>query len=289
MKFGLLISAAALFGAASLWMLLAEPPPRIPPGWSWQSNFVGTLTPPDPQTGELPEEDVLAVYKRTIAIESGENRPQSIVLEDELVIRDPITGEVTWRYTVHPKVDPATGRHLEPQGTEDRIVFPRGVERRPYRLRMNYIEGVPLSFRGEETVEGLDVWRFGYKGRGEYTDSYAGTEDYAGVPVEPGQEIRCADDQFTVFVWVEPLTGEVAKMAEHCLSGDYVFDIATGERGAAVLRWGGETAGIDVLGRVEWVRGERRRLLLRRYMPFVLGGLALALGAAAVLVRRRPA
>lgn len=283
------MAGALVSAVAALWLLLAGPPPRIPPGWAWRAEFVGTFTPPDARTGALPEEDVLGIYERAVTVASEKGRPRSIVLEDDFIIRDPISGETTWRYTLHPKVDPRTGRHLEPGGTEDRIVFPRDVERRVYRLRLNYLEGIPLAFRGEDRIEGLDVWRFGYRGRGEYTESYSGTADYAGVPLEAGQEIRCADDQFTFFIWVEPLTGEAVKVSERCPSGDYVFDIASGERIAAVLRWGAETAGLDVLRRVEWVRVERRRLLLRRYLPWALAAAAIAFAAAAVAARRRRA
>jgi hypothetical protein len=258
----LLVLSAGVLGAAALWPILAGTPDRIPPGWEWRSSFVGTQTWPDPESGSFPERDVPGIYTRAITIEDEAGRPDSVVLKDDYVIRDPVTEEVTWRYTVYPRVDPATGSHLDPEHREDFVVFPREVERRPYRIRMNYIEGVRLDFLKEEVVEGLEVYVFGYKGRGEYTDSYLETADFPGIPVAAGQEIKCADDQFIFVAWVEPLTGEAVKMLERCDSGDYLFNASTGEPISPILRWGGNTTGIDVFDRVDLVRRERLRTIL---------------------------
>jgi hypothetical protein len=261
-------------------------PERIPPGWSWKSSFVGTMTLPDPSTGAFPKRDVLGIYDRQITIQSDEDRPRSVVLKDDFVVRDPVTKAVTWRYTVYPKVDPRTGRHLEPAHNDEIMVFPRNVERGTYKFRMNYIEGVPLTFVGDDNVEGLDVYLFGYKGRGEYTESYLGTAEYPGVPVTAGQEIKCADDQFTLMVWVEPLTGDAVRIVERCDSGDYIFNVSTGAPIGAVTRWGGETAGADVLRRAELVRDERLKLLAATYAPYGLIGIGIVL-AGAGFVRRK--
>jgi len=280
-----LMASVGLLVAASAWMFLADDPARLPPGWDWQSSFVGTLTWPDPQGGKFPEQQTLGIYERSITIEENEDRPAAVVLKDDFVIRDPVTEEITWRYTVYPSVDPATGRHLGLGSDEEFIVFPRQVERRSYRLRMNYIKGVPVEFLKEDIIEGLKVFLFTYKGRGEYTESYLGNADYPGVPVAEGQEIKCADDQFTLFIWVEPLTGETVKMSERCDSGDYVFNASTGEALSPVLRWGGMTAGSDILSRVERVRQERLRLLVLQYLPFALVSGALLLAIAGFIRR----
>ena len=110
-----------------------------------------------------------------------------------------------------------------------------------------------------------------HRGRGEYTESYAGTEQYAGTKVKPGQEIKCADDQFIFKVWVEPLTGGIIKIEESCHAGDYVYDIATGSRLEAVDRWSGATAGDDVFNRARRVGRERaNQLWINRYIPALL-------------------
>lgn len=285
-KNALLLAATGCLAAAGLWIGLADSRDRIPPGWSWKSSFVGTMAFPDAQTGAFPEQNPLGLYDREITIHSEEDRPRSVVLKDDLLIQDPETQAVTWRYTVYPRVDPATGRHLDPAHENEIVVFPRNVERDSYKFRMNYVEGLTLSFLREDRVDGLDVYLFGYKGRGEYTESYLGTEEYSGVPVNSGQEIKCADDQFSLLIWVEPLTGEAVKVIERCDSGDYVFDISTGSAVSPVLRWGGETTGRDVLRRAEWVREERLRMLAAEYMPYGLACLGIGF-AGAGLARRR--
>ncbi|MCV0393894.1 MAG: hypothetical protein K5872_11660 [Rhizobiaceae bacterium] len=287
MRRAALIFASILLAVAGIWSMLSGSPERIPAGWSWEANFVGTVTWPDPQAGAFPDAGELGLYERALSIASAADRPTAVTLKDDYVIRDPITDEVTWRYTVHSRVDPATGMHVDPSHHGEYVVFPRDVERRSYVLRMNYLKGVPLSFIKETTIEGLRVYLFGYKGRGEYTESYAGTAEYPGVQVAADQEIRCADDQFSFLVWVEPMTGEALKLAERCDSGDYVFNVSTNAPVSAVLRWGGETAGIDVLRRAERVRKERLQLQLSEYGPLALGLAAVGLGGLGLMCRRR--
>jgi hypothetical protein len=153
-------------------------------------------------------------------------------------------------------------------------------------MRSNYLEGIPLSFAGTEDIGGLPTYVFAYHGRGEYTESYKGSAEFPGVPVKPGQEIRCADDQFYYRIWVEPRTGSQVKVEEGCPSGDFIYDIASNARLEAVDRWNGVTAGAELARRVEEVYSLRRRFLLASvYVPaamlaaaIVLAGLAFARG-----------
>lgn len=246
------------------------------------------MTSPDPQTGRFPEQNALGFYDREITVHSEADRPNSVTLKDDFVVRDPVTDKVVWQYTVYPKVDPATARHLDAQYSADIIAFPRNVEKRSYNLRINYIEGVPLRYLKEDVVEGVPVYVFGYKGRAEYTESYLETPDYPGVPVAADQEIKCADDQFSVVIWVEPRTGETLKLAERCDAGDYIYNVSTGSPISPVLRWGAETAGKDVLRRAEWVRQERLELIALDYAPLALAGCGIALAGAGLFRRRAP-
>jgi hypothetical protein len=74
-------------------------------------------------------------------------------------------------------------------------------------------------------------------------------------------------------MWVEPFTGTVLKFDESCYAGDYVFDVASGERLFPVLRWGAVTAGDDVQARSDTLR---IRLIhyhaATRYFPMFLLG-----------------
>lgn len=106
------------------------------------------------------------------------------------------------------QVDPQTGAHLQKEYLGDYYIFPRFVEKKTYKFRNNYVKGVPLEFKREEEVAGVQTYLFAYQGYGEYTESYAGTDEYPGIKIPPGQEIRCDDDQFSFKAWVEPVTGE---------------------------------------------------------------------------------
>lgn len=260
---------------------------RIPPGWKWEARFVGSTSYPDEKTGQFPEKDSLSIYERSIEVVDDSLRPAAVVLEDRYTIYERATRKVIWEYIVRETVDPQTGAYPQPEYQGDVALFPRNTQQQIYSLRFNYLKGVPMRFEEEERVEGLDTYVFAYKGRGEYTESYAGTPAYPGVKVEPGQEIKCADDQFSIRVWVEPVTGEIVQMHERAPSGDWIYDIASGARIAPVLRWGGSTAGDDVVRRAEWIAAERTRLLWWcNYLPALLGGTGLL--CALLALRRRP-
>ncbi|MEO5888140.1 MAG: porin PorA family protein [Anaerolineales bacterium] len=260
----LILAAAWKFGLAPQWTQ------RLPPAWTWQADYIGISTFTDPNTGEIPAEDSTGIYERSIRIVSETERPRAVQVEDTYTTRDINTGQITWEYILNAEVNPATGEHLEPQFRGQYLVFPRRVEKKAYRLRSNYLKDIPVAYQSEENIEGLTTYLFAYEGRGEYTESYLGTEQYPGVPIEAGQEIKCAEDQLVIKLWVEPLTGEVLKVEESCLSGDYIYDIASGQKIAAILRWAGTTAGDDILIRADQIRAERTRLLwFDVYIPII--------------------
>lgn len=277
----LVVAGGWKFGLAAHWTQ------RLPPGWSWEANYIGVSTYPDSATGEFPAGDTPAIYRRSIRIVGGDD---SVEVEDSYATRDIATGQVTWEYVTRSKVDRATGKHLAPEARGAYLVFPRHVKRETYAIRTNYLKGLPFSYQGEAEVEGIRTYLFAYRGAAEYTESYAGTAEYPGIEVAAGQEIRCADDRFSVTFWVEPLTGEILKSEESCESGDYIYDIATGKKVAPTSRWSGATAGDDVLIRAGKIRSDRTRILwYGTYIPVLaaLAGMILLAGAGTVYGTRR--
>jgi hypothetical protein len=258
-----IIAGLVLFGLTAVWQFALVPrlTERIPAGWQWETNYIGYQTWPDPQTGQLPEKDATGTYSHIIVIIPHSRQPGSVELDDRYLTHDIASGQVTYEYHFHAPVDPRTGAHLKAEYRGDYFLFPHNVEQKIYNLRFSYLKGIPLAFQREEEVMGLATYLFTYHGRGEYTESYTGTADYPGIQVKPGQEIKCADDQFIFKAWVEPVTGEIIKIEENCNSNDYVYDIATGKQLEVIDRWGGESAGDDVINRVETVGRERTKLL----------------------------
>jgi len=232
MKKKLLIGVGLIsLGLATFWPYGLAPrwTQRIPPGWTWKSDYIGVLTYADPKTGKLPEKDLTSPYRRTARVISEADRPRAVVVEDAYVVLDPANpNRKTWEYIYHATVNPKTGAHLAPEYQGQYYVFPRQVEKKTYLLRASYLKGIPLSFQREEQVAGLKTYLFTYAGPAEYTEAYAGTADFPGIAVKAGQEIRCADEQFVYKIWVEPVSGEALKIEESCLSGDAVYEAATG-------------------------------------------------------------
>lgn len=262
---------------------------RIPPGWTYESEFVGIQTPADEKTGKFPDKDAYAIYDLTIHVLAPVPNSLDVIIEDSNTILDPLTRKKIWEYVYRAPVDPQTGAHTTPEYRGDIILFPRNTQPITYRLRSNYLKGVPLAFQQEEVIEGITVYLFAYKGRAEYTESYEGTADYPGVKVAEGQEIRCADDQFSYMVWIEPLTGETFKVDNSCVSGDYIYDTATNKPLIALMRWNGTNTGDDIVARAEYIRNERTKILwLDVYMPAILLVLAFAVLGLAVWAVRFP-
>ena len=277
----LVVSAIAVhFVANSMWGQ------RIPRDWRWESKFVGISTFADPKTGEIPKTDTPAFFVRNIEQQQQAGRPAVVVLRDTYAILDPVTKKPTWEYIVEARVNPGTGEHVLAEFSGEYYLFPRDVSRKTYKMRFSYLKGLPLAFIHQESVEGLETYLFAYMGRGEYTESYAGTDQYAGVKVQPGQEIRCADDQFSLQLWVEPLTGEIVKWSESCRSGDEIADVKTGKHVAWTQRWAGETAGSDVQRLAASVKAQRNRILRGKY--YLPAMLLLVAVACLIVAARRP-
>jgi hypothetical protein len=278
-----IVAGFVLLGLSAVWQFALVPrlTERIPVGWQWETDYVGYQTFVDPQTGQIPEKDTANTYNHSITIVANSRKPGSLELDDRYLTHDVASGRVTYEYNYRAPVDPRTGEHLTVEYRGDYFVFPRNVERKTYNLRFSYIKGIPLTFQREEEIQGLTTFVFAYHGRAEFTESFAGTEEFPGVKVKPGQEIKCADDQFIFKAWVEPVTGEIIKTEENCLTSDSIYDVATGKQLQALDRWGGETEGNDVNNRVDIVNRERTKLLWqRRYIPsglFVAGLLCFGL------------
>jgi hypothetical protein len=267
----------ALAGAWHFW-LGARWTMRIGPHWSLSTKYVGTQTDADPQTGILPAKDQFGTYVRSIRVTDASDWPRTVLLEDRYTVRHMSKGTAIFDHTTHERVDPQTGAWAAGPHKGEIVVFPRHVERRTYVMRSNYLESVPLAFAGTDRVGGIDTYLFAYRGRGEYTAAYKGTSEYPGLTVKPGQEIRCADDQFYYRIWVEPTTGALVKVEEGCPAGDFVYDIATKARLAAVDRWSGVAAGADLARRIAEVHDLRRAFLLSsRYFPGTLLAISLLL------------
>ena len=260
----------ALLSFTAVWQFALAPrwTERIPSGWSWKTDYIGFQTYADPQTGQISEKDVSTTYSQSVSIVPNSAQPGSVELDSEYAINDITSGQVSWEYKYLAPVNPQTGEHLKQEYRGDYFVFPRNVEKKIYSLRFSYLKGVPVAFQKEVDVEGLNTYLFAYHGRGEYTESYAGTEQYEGIKVKPGQEIKCGDDQYFFKIWVEPLTGATIKIEEGCHSGDHVYDVATGTQLETISRWDGVTAGDDVIDQVRAAEAERARLLwINRYLP----------------------
>jgi hypothetical protein len=275
------LSALLFIAAAVLWTFTIAPrwTQRLPPGWSWRVRSVATIRMPDPKTKGFGTETIAAPQVFEAGITDNSSRPTAVKVRDRYTAYDASTDQVAWEYLFSASVDPKTGRHLNPEYRDDYFVFPRNVEKKTYKIRYSFLKGIPVAFQQEEMVGGLNAYVFAFKGEADVRDTYAGTPDFPGITMKAGQEVRCSDAGFVFKAWVEPVTGEIIKLENSCYSGDYIYDIATGEKLEALQSWGGVTAGDDVTIQVRSLEHERSRMLwVTRYVPglLLLGSLSSA-------------
>jgi DUF3068 family protein len=276
----LALAGVVSIAAAATWRLATTPRliQRLPAGWHAGSRYSGTVRYADPGAGRIPEGDQVVDYDREQRLVDEGSRPAWVVFEERQIVRELATGAVVFEYATRDTVDPRTGAHLASRYRGDVAVFPREVQQTTYRLRSNYLKGIPVTFEREEMIGGLPTYAFSYHGPLESTESYAGTRPFPGIRPPVGQVIRCGDDRFYYRVWVEPHTGEQVKLEEGCPAGDYLVDVASGRPVAPVARWTGVTAGDALVARLGAVRDLRARYLWgRRYAPATLFGAGILL------------
>jgi hypothetical protein len=272
MRRSYIAAAIALAAFAAVWhfSLGSRWTRRVPRDAVFTTQYVGTLTNADPKTGIVPERDALSTYERVIVVKDAADWPRSLILEDKYTARNIETGMVDFEYIATEHIDPETGALAEGPHKGEIVLFPRNVQQRNYRMRSNYIPGLLLKFSGVHEIGGLETYLFSYKGPVEYAAVFAGTPETPGIKLLPGQDIRCADDNFYYRIWVEPRTGTQVQIEEGCLSGDFVYDKATGNKVSAIDRWNGATAGSNLTSGLTEIYSARRVYLSALYLPGIL-------------------
>lgn len=269
--------ALAVFAAVWHFSLGSRWTMRVPRDVVFTANYVGTQTRADSVTGIVPQRDALSTYERIVVVKDAADWPRSLILEDKYSVRNIETGMVDFEYITTEQVDPETGAWAEGPHKGEIVFFPRNVQQRDYAMRSSFIPGLLLKFSGVREIGGLETYLFSYKGPIEYAAVYAGSAETPGIKLLPGQDIRCADDNFYFRIWVEPRTGTQVQVEEGCLSGDFVYDKVTGNKVSAIDRWNGVSAGSNLSSGITEIYNARRLYLSALYLPGILltGSLAL--------------
>ena len=279
MKYLFLIISLACIALSGLYTLVIAPSQtiRIPDDWSFEAEYLGDLVYIDPEQN-IPDTATVNVYRRSMRVVEWE--PAQAVIEDVFETRDVYSGQVTWSTTLRFNVNPEDGTIIShpgrPEATGMQYVLPRQTKKTDYEFFNYTLWPVTLNFEREDSLGGLDVYVFTYKGLIDFTELTRKAE-YAGEMEELPENIKIQSFDYYLELWVEPRTGEVVHMVD-IDPGDYWVDGETGKKIFLAAIWSGATTGNTDLTLVERVKTHLFLLdVHHRWIPGVLFWIGCAL------------
>lgn len=231
-----LVIGVLLIVAAGLvwWQSVASWDVRIPEDWSFEVEYIGSQAIAD-QSGNLPEQRNVVLYRRSKLIKEWDLA--RVIIEDKYTAHEAKTNAISWEAMSDFLVNPRTGRNIDhpdhPEASRVAYLFPRNVKNETYPIFDHNHNKILLSFDRTETIAGLETYVYHYTGDLDFTEIYAGTKAYPGIPAPAGQRIV---GLYSTDVWVEPNTGNIIKKLEKS-TGDYFIDEKSGEKIAPIMVW----------------------------------------------------
>ena len=173
MKYLFLIISLACIALSGIYTLVIAPSQtiRIPDDWSFEAEYLGDLVYIDPDQN-IPDTATVNVYRRSMRVVEWE--PDQAVIEDVFETKDVYSGQVTWSTTLRFNVNPEDGTIIShpgrPEATGMQYVLPRQTKKTDYEFFNYTLWPVTLNFEREDSLGGLDVYVFTYKGLIDFTE-----------------------------------------------------------------------------------------------------------------------
>lgn len=266
---------------------------RFPDGWSWELNTIGRGSYADEATGQFAEGTTLAddpvnnTFRSIVAntnptaafarlqeplerlketgvdvmVDATGEKAGEVFLIDYFATHNGITNAIDWEFARGAMLDAQTGQYTSGEFEGDNYFIPRHAEKTNYIVTNSSYISLPMAYKDEEDVSGMNTYHY------NFTGDLPNTLSYSYMTFEEGQQVICFG--FELDYWVEPTTGEIIKYREWC-EGDYVVD-ANGERLYGLQRWGSESTVDDILRRIDAVQGQLNAYNLNYlYLPLIL-------------------
>lgn len=286
MKNIFLYTAIACIALAGLYALVIAPRKtiRIPQDWSFEAEYLGDLIYIDTDQ-QIPAKPMVNVYKRSMRVTTWSR--SKAVIEDIFETKDVYSGQVTWSATLRFNVNPENGAilshpgHPEAEGTQ--YVMPRNTEKMNYNFFNYTLWPFTLMFEREDSLSGLPVYVFTYKGLVDFTE-LTRLAEYTGGFKELPDNIKVQSFDYYMELWVEPRTGEIVRMVD-IDPGDYWVDASTGKKIQLAAIWSGSTTGNTDLTLVDRVKTHLLLMdLHHRWIPLLLFGIGCSLIAVHIYI-----
>ncbi|QQG40074.1 MAG: CHASE domain-containing protein [Candidatus Aenigmatarchaeota archaeon] len=217
-----LIFAAAIFAAVALAWTFAVTPEAL----EIQNNFHYSAD--VASTDNFYNEETDAYNGKVGSVtrfsyETVSSKGDVRTIKNNFNVRKP-TGEKIFSVERLYGIDAKSGRHVADAGDRVRngyLFGPRHADKSGYVYwHVNYDEPANLIFKGEETLNGLMVYRYETDYRADQT---ANLGHLPGVP-----ESRGVNLDINLRVWIEPTSGYLVKYEDRTIA--YYYNIRTGER-----------------------------------------------------------
>jgi hypothetical protein len=195
---------------------------------------------------------------------------------DRQVIRghyrsETLSGDLIWEVSPEYTVDRYTRENTEKGGY---YLFPQSVKKKSYDVwPFGYTHKFEFDFRGIEEINGLEVYRFGFKDA--TTDD---TEDSSWLDLVP-EKYKAIFTQ-SVDYWIEPVSGIVVNSEGGGIA--HYADKVTGEKVQDYITWSNKFSDDTISNQVILAQNEKQRIILiERIIPILLLIIAAALFIAA--------
>ena len=155
-------------------------------------------------------------------------------------------------------VDRRTGRHVSGHGDKNRdgyLFAPRNLKKgEPFTYwHINYDGPARMTFAGEETISGLNVYRYESRYEGIDIDQTKNLTYLPGVGVTRGINL----DPY-LQTWIEPTTGRMIKYKDETAA--YFYDLATKERLFPWNKFSNTYANSSIIAQVEVAKQQKLHL-----------------------------
>ncbi|RTY95873.1 porin PorA family protein [Flavobacterium sp. GT3R68] len=215
-----LATAGILFAGLLSWLVFSDFIfPIIPDNFVYRANILSYDNIYNEEKKEF-SGDILSKTRYGYRVDKKENNV--LIIRNFFHVNKP-SGNSIFAVERFYGIDPVTGKHVTGYGSKNRkgyLFAPQNPSKEFIYWHVNYDAPACMKFKGEETIDGLLVYRYESNFKADQTENL---EYLPAVPEERGIEL-----DVNLKIWVEPITGYLIKYEDS--STGWYYDIKSKKR-----------------------------------------------------------